>query len=82
VPPKKRPIPRGPSEDPQGSLLVNYSKNKLGKIVGEGEGEKKYPVRQCRVYSVHKKWNETRYVCEFCVVPLHKGSCFEKYHIV
>jgi hypothetical protein len=22
----------------------------------------------------------TRYICKFCIVPIHKGSCFEKYH--
>jgi hypothetical protein len=90
VPPEKRPTPRGPSEkrpttrgpseNPLGRLSGNFSKHKLGKIVGGGQGKKKYPVRQCRVCSVHKKQSETRYICEFCVVALHKGSCFEKYH--
>lgn len=42
-------------------------------------GKNKYPVRQCRVCSAHKKQNET-YICEFCVVPLHRGRCFEKYN--
>ena len=32
--------------------------------------------------AAHKKRSETRYICKFCVVPLHKGSCFEKYHSV
>jgi hypothetical protein len=80
VPSEKRPIPRGPSEDPPGRLSGNFSRHKLGKIVGGGQRKKKYPVRQCRVCSAHKKQSETRYIREFCVVPLHKGSCFEKYH--
>ena len=73
LPSDKRSTPRGPSEDPPGRLLGNFSKHKLGKIVGGGQGKKKYPVRQCTLYSTHKKWSETRYICEFCVVPLHKA---------
>jgi hypothetical protein len=80
VPSEKRPTPRGPAEDPTGRLSGNFSKHKLGKIVDGGQGKKKYPARQCRVCSAHKKWSETRYICQYCVVPLHKGSCFEKYH--
>ena len=80
VPSEKRATPRGPSEYPLGRLSGNFSMHKLGNIVGGGQGKKKYPVRQCRVRSVHKKRSETRYICEFCVVPLHKGSCFDKYH--
>jgi hypothetical protein len=54
VPSEKRPTPRGPAEDPPGRLLGNFSKHKLGKIVGGGQEKKKYPVRQCRVCSAHK----------------------------
>jgi hypothetical protein len=80
VPSEKRPTPTGPAEDPLGRLSGNFSKQKLGKIVGGGQGKRKYPVRQYRVCSAHKTWSEIRYICEYCVVPLHKGSCFEKYH--
>ena len=45
-------------------------------------GHLKYPSRQCKVCAARKKRSETRYICKFCVVPLHKGSCFEKYHTV
>jgi hypothetical protein len=55
VPSAKRPTPRGPSEDPPGRLSGNFSKHKLGKTVGGGQGKKKYPVRQGRVCSVHRK---------------------------
>jgi hypothetical protein len=33
---------------------------------------KKYPARQCSVYATHKKRSEIRYVCKFCIVPLHR----------
>jgi hypothetical protein len=59
VPSEKKPTPSGPAEDPTGRLLGNFSKHKLGKIVGWGQGKKKYPVRQCRVCSAHKKRSET-----------------------
>jgi len=49
-------------------------------MVAIGEGEKKYPVRRCAVCAAHWKRGETGYICKFCVVPLHKASCFEKYH--
>jgi hypothetical protein len=41
---EKKPTPRGPAENPTGRLSVNFSKHKLGKIVGGGQGKKKYPV--------------------------------------
>jgi hypothetical protein len=27
-----------------------------------------------------KKRSETRYICKFCLVLLHKGGCFQRYH--
>jgi hypothetical protein len=79
---EKRPTPKGPSDDPPRRLSGHFRKQKLGKIVGGREEKKKYPVRQCGVCSACKKLSETRYICEFCVVPLHRGSCFENYHIL
>jgi hypothetical protein len=32
------------------------------------------------VCAVHKKRSETKYICEFCIVLLHKGECFQRYH--
>jgi len=61
-------------------LSCDFSINKLEKIVSGGEGKKEYPARQCKVCAAHKKQSETINICKFCVVPLHKGSCFEKYH--
>jgi hypothetical protein len=31
------------------------------------------------VCATHKKRSETRYDCKFCLVPLHKGECFQRY---
>jgi hypothetical protein len=32
------------------------------------------------VCATHKKRSETRYICKFCILPLHKGECFQRYH--
>jgi hypothetical protein len=32
------------------------------------------------VCAVHKKRSKTRYICEFCVMPLHKGEFFQRQH--
>ena len=73
---------RGPKQDPSGRLSSDFKIHKLEEIVGSGEGKKKYPARQCKVCAAHKKRRETRNICKFCVVLLHKGSGFEKYHSV
>jgi hypothetical protein len=78
VPSEKKPTPSGPAEDSTARLSGNFSKHKLGKIVGGGQGKTKYPVSQRRVCSAHKKGIETRYICEYCVAPLHKENSSEK----
>jgi len=78
----KQTTSRGPKQDPPGRLSGDFRIHKLEKIVGGGVGKKKYLARQCKVCAAHKKRSETRNICKFCVVPLHKGSCFEKYHSV
>jgi hypothetical protein len=70
---------RGPKQDLPGRFSGDFIIHKLEKSFGGGEGKKKYPARQCKVYAAHKKRSETRNICKFCVL-LHKGSCFEKYH--
>jgi hypothetical protein len=80
--PEKQTTPRGPEQDPPSRLSGDFKIHKLEKIVAGGEGRKKYPARQRKECAAHKKQNETRYTCYFCIVPLHKGSCFEKYHSV
>jgi hypothetical protein len=80
--PQKQTTSRGPKHDPPGRLSGDFRIHKIEKIVGVGEGKRKYPVRPCKVCAAHKKRSETRYICKFCVLPLHKGSCFEKYHSV
>lgn len=76
--PEKSTTPRAPHQDPPGRLLGGeVKKHKLQAIV---TGNKKYPSKPCRVCAAHKKRKETRYICSFCTVPLHKGECFERYH--
>ena len=79
--PEKQTPPRGPKQDPPGRLSGGFRIHKLEKIVNGGEGKRKYPARPCNVRAAHKQ-SETRYTCKFCLVPLHKLSCFEKYHSV
>jgi len=73
---------RGPKQDSPGRLSGDFRIHKLENIVGDGVGKRKYPARQCKVCAAHKKRSETRNICKFCVVLLHKGSCFKKYHSV
>jgi len=72
--------PRVPYEDPAGRLLVDMRKHELEKFVGCERGKRKYPARGCHVCAAHKKRSETQYICKFCLVPLHKGECFQRYH--
>ena len=80
--PEKQTSSRGPKQDPPGRLSGDFRIHKREKAVGGGEGKKKYLTRQRKVCAAHEKRSETRYICKFCVVLLHKGSCFEKYHSV
>ena len=68
-------VPQGPP----GRLSGDMRKNVLEKIVGSERGKRKYPVRW-HVCAAHKKRGETRYICKFCLVPLHKGESFQRYH--
>ena len=72
--------PRVP-EDPPGRLSGDMWKRVLQKIVGSERGERKYPARRCHVCAAHKQRSETRYICKFCLVPLHKGECFQRYFL-
>ena len=65
--------PRVPHEDLPGRLLGYMQKHVLEKTVGRELGKRKYPARRCHVC-------ETQYICKFCLVPLHKGECFQRYH--
>ena len=73
---------RGPKQDRPGRLAGDFRINKLEIIVGDWEGRRKYPARQCKLCAAHKKLSETRNICKFRAVQLHKGPCFEKYHSV
>jgi len=63
-----------------GRLSGDMRKHMLEKIVGSEWGKRKYPARRCHVCADHKKRSETRYICKFCLEPLHKGECFLRYH--
>ena len=65
---------------PPGRLSGDMRKHVLEKIVGSERGKRKYPARRCHVCAAHKQRGETRYICKFCLVPLHKGECFQRYH--
>jgi tRNA A37 methylthiotransferase MiaB len=80
--PKKQTTPRGPKKNPPGRLSGDFRVHKLEKMFAGVEVNKKYPARQRKVCAAHKKQSGTRNICTFCVVQLHKGSCFEKYHSV
>jgi len=51
---------REPKQEPPGRLSSDFRIHELEKIVGGGEGKKKYPARQCKVCAAHKKPNETK----------------------
>ncbi|KAK2579429.1 hypothetical protein KPH14_002641 [Odynerus spinipes] len=71
---------RAPRYDPPERISQDFKKHRLVPIVTNGK--KAYPHRACRVCSANKKTGYTRYVCEYCNVPLHKLACFERYHTV
>ena len=64
---------------PLGDFRVIW-KHALEKIVGSEWGKRKYPARRCHVCAFHKQGSETWYICKFCLVPLHKGECFQRYY--
>ena len=47
--PEKQTTPRGPKQDPPRRLSGDFRIHKLEKIVGGGEGKRKYPAGQCKV---------------------------------
>jgi hypothetical protein len=61
---------------PLGDFSVICGNMSSGKLKSE-HGKRNYPARQCHVCTVHK--SQTRYICEFRIVSLHKGECFQRY---
>ena len=47
--PEEQTTPRGPKQDLPGRLSRDFRIHELEKIVAGGEGNKKYPARQCKV---------------------------------
>jgi hypothetical protein len=52
--PEKQTTQRGPNKDPPGRLSRDFRIHKLEKMFAGGEGNKKYPARQCEVCAAHK----------------------------
>jgi len=67
--PEKQTAPRGPNQDLPDRLSRDFRIHKLEKIVGSEEGKKKYRTRHCKVCAAHEKQSESRFICNFCVVP-------------
>jgi hypothetical protein len=65
---------------PPGDFRVTCRNMSSGKSVKSEHGKRKYPARQCHVCTVHNKKSQTRYICEFCIVPLQKGNVFGDPH--
>jgi hypothetical protein len=53
--PEKQTKSMEPKQDPPGRLSRDFRINKLEKIVGGGEGKRKYPAKQRKVCAAHKK---------------------------
>lgn len=70
--------PRATPLDPDMRLDRNPANHILIPIVGKGKT--RHPTRKCRVCLRNNKRSETRYFCENCKVPLHKGQCYSLYH--
>jgi hypothetical protein len=67
----REPTPRVPKQDLPGRLSGDFNK----------QGEKKYPEGQCKfICAVHKELSGMIYISKSCYVPLHTGSCFDKFH--
>ncbi|PNF15658.1 hypothetical protein B7P43_G15595, partial [Cryptotermes secundus] len=70
-----------PQVDPPGQLSGDMRKHILMKIVKSEYCKKKHPSRQCCVCAEHKMKSRTAYMCNLCVMPLHKGERFQRYHM-
>lgn len=80
-----RPLPsssgvskRAPRKDPPCRLSGQIKEHTLEVIISKGLKRSAY--RKCRVCSSRGLRRETRYICERCCVPLHRGACYTAYH--
>ena len=69
---------RAARKDPLTRLIGSVSKPKLAPI--PPVGGKTFHKKLCRVCFRKKKRSETRYYCEDCKIPVHKGECYNAYH--
>lgn len=73
------PTPRTQKFDSPQRLSGDMKKHKVTRILGSGK-KNRYVRRPCKVCSAGKKRSESSFMCAECLVPLHLGQCFEKYH--
>jgi hypothetical protein len=66
--------PCRPLGEPPGRLSGGIRKHVLENIMKSEECKRMYPARRCHVCATRKKRSE------FCLVPLHKGECFQRHH--
>ena len=55
MPLEKKPTPSGPSVDLPERFSRNLNGHKWGKILGGGQGDRNYCVRQCMIYILHTR---------------------------
>jgi len=79
---EKQTAPRGPKQVLSGRLSGGFQNTQTGKNCCRWDGNKEISCTAVEICAAHKKQSETRYLCNFCIVPLLKGSCFEKYQSV
>jgi hypothetical protein len=56
------------------------SRSKELKWVDVSVAEMKTYYDMQSVHNTQKKTSETRYICKFCLVPLRKSQCSQRYH--
>jgi hypothetical protein len=75
---------KGLKQDPLGRISGDLRKHKLEKIIGDGEGNKKYPARQCKVWQTDrpdkanshflKFWERAKKFLRVLSAPIQTGS--------
>jgi hypothetical protein len=69
------PTPHAPRRNPLGNCQETWRSTNLRKMLELGKEKSTEP---CRVCTAHKKLKDTRYICNTCKVPQHKGDFFTR----
>jgi hypothetical protein len=59
-------------------LSIQAIKSYASERTATGTGKKS--IRACQLKRNYLKRSETCYLCLFCMLPLRKGECFQRYH--